>query len=101
MVAPALQIVARDLHAPGNAEAQLVLSAFVLAYAFAPMFLGPLSEIYGRIRVLQAANVWFLLWTIVCGFVKTEQEMIVARLFSGIGGSAIFAVSGAVEHIRY
>lgn len=28
--------------------------------AFGPLFLGPLSEIYGRSRVLQLANLWYL-----------------------------------------
>jgi len=34
-------------------DTQLVLSAFVHAYAFTPMFFGPLSEILGMMRVLQ------------------------------------------------
>lgn len=28
--------------------------------AFGPLVLGPLSEIYGRIRVLQSANLFYL-----------------------------------------
>lgn len=57
------------------------------------MFIGPLSEIFGRIRVLQASNAWFLIWTIICGFANSEALMVVARLLAGIGGGAIFAVS--------
>ncbi|KAL1311893.1 hypothetical protein AAFC00_001965 [Neodothiora populina] len=92
MIAPALDDIARDLSVSSSTEAQLALSAFVLAYAFAPMFIGPLSEIFGRIRVLQTCNAWFLIWTIICGFAHAEALMVVARLLSGIGGGAIFAI---------
>lgn len=30
------------------------------AIAFGPLFLGPLSEIYGRSHVLQTSNLWYL-----------------------------------------
>ena len=32
----------------------------VVFIAFGPLFLGPLSEMYGRSRVLQIANLWYL-----------------------------------------
>lgn len=31
-----------------------------IATALGPLFLGPLSELYGRSRVLQLANLWYL-----------------------------------------
>lgn len=33
---------------------------YAIPVAFGPLFLGPLSEIYGRSLVLQAANMWYL-----------------------------------------
>ncbi|KAJ5255819.1 hypothetical protein N7505_010970 [Penicillium chrysogenum] len=48
MVAPALPSLAADLKVTDEVVSQLMLSIFVLAYAVGPLFLGPLSEIYGR-----------------------------------------------------
>ena len=68
MIAPALAVIAHDLHIQSQSVVQLALSSFVLSYAFAPIFIAPLSEIFGRMQVLQIANFWFLIWTVVSGF---------------------------------
>ena len=36
------------------------LHAFALIIAVGPLFLAPLSEIYGRSHVLQVSNLWYL-----------------------------------------
>ncbi|KAL6239490.1 hypothetical protein BDW75DRAFT_119827 [Aspergillus navahoensis] len=96
MVAPALTTMAQDLGITDAIESQLTLSIFVLAYAFGPLFLGPLSEIYGRVIVLQLANLFYLVFNIACGVAKTKAQMIVFRFFAGLGGSAPLAVGGGV-----
>ncbi|KAL4817763.1 major facilitator superfamily domain-containing protein [Aspergillus spinulosporus] len=96
MVAPALTNLARDLGITDAIESQLTLSIFVLAYAFGPLFLGPLSEIYGRVIVLQLANLFYLVFNIACGVAKTKAQMIVFRFFAGLGGSAPLAIGGGV-----
>ena len=78
-------------------------------------FLGPLSEIYGRSRVLQLSNlfylgIWFTFlftttvlftvlnfssipaWNLGCGFAQNANQLIAFRFLSGIGGSAPLAV---------
>ena len=39
---------------------------FVLIVAFGPLFLSPLSEVYGRAPVIQIANLWYLGIRFVC-----------------------------------
>ncbi|KAI9666512.1 MAG: hypothetical protein M1821_004448 [Bathelium mastoideum] len=92
MLAPALGAIGRDLHI-GDAEAQLALSIFVLAFAFAPLLLAPCSEVFGRRWVWIIAGLWYILWNTVCGFVQTLALLIVGRFFAGVGGSATFAMS--------
>ena len=93
MVAPSLQVISRDFHITNQVEAQMILSIFVLAYAIGPLFLGPLSEIYGRVPVLQLANLFFLIFNFACGFAKNKVQMIVFRFLAGLGGSAPQSVS--------
>lgn len=64
--------------------------------AIGPLFLGPLSEVYGRVIVLQLANLFFLVFNLVCGFAQTTTQLIVFRLLAGLGGSAPMAVGGGV-----
>ena len=74
----------------------MTLSIFVLAYAIGPLFLGPLSELYGRVYILQLANLFYLAFNLGCGFAQTEGQMIAFRFLSGLGGSAPLAIGGGV-----
>jgi MFS family permease len=96
MVAPALEQISSSLHTRSEIESQFFLSIFLLAYAVGPSILGPLSETYGRVRVLQIANLLYLVFNLACGFSKTTAQMLVFRFFSGIGGSAPLAIGGGV-----
>ncbi|KAL1301458.1 hypothetical protein AAFC00_005708 [Neodothiora populina] len=96
MVAPAIGAISKDFNITGSAEQELVLSIFVLAYAIGPLFLGPLSELYGRVRVLQLANLFYLIWNLVCGFSQNTGELMAFRFLSGIGGSAPLAIGGGL-----
>ncbi|GLI74821.1 hypothetical protein PoHVEF18_003069 [Penicillium ochrochloron] len=96
MVAPALTTIAAQFNVTDQIISQLMLSIFVLAYAVGPLFLGPLSEIYGRTIVLQLANLFFLIFNIGCGVAQTKTQLIICRFFAGLGGSAPLAVGGGV-----
>jgi hypothetical protein len=95
IMAPALSTIAHELHM-SSTESVMALSIYLLATAFGPLVIGPLSEVYGRSKVLHASNVWFLVWNIVCGFAKTKETLIAARFLAGFGASSIYALAGAV-----
>jgi MFS family permease len=58
--------------------------------------LGPLSETYGRVLVLQSSNVLYLLCNLGCGLARTESQIITFRFLAGLGGSAPLAIGGGV-----
>ena len=82
MIAPAMSNIAAEFHIRSSVEVVLTVSIFVLAYgtskssstslhdtlvtdalrypAFGPLLFAPLSEIYGRVRLLQSTNVLYL-----------------------------------------
>ncbi len=96
MVAPALPALKQDLNVSGDVVVQMMLSIFILAYAVGPLFLGPLSEMYGRIPVLQLASLFFLVFNTVCGFAQNSKQMLAFRFLAGIGGSAPLAIGGGI-----
>ena len=55
-----------------------------------------MSEVFGRVRVLQLSNLFYLVWMLGCEFARNKEEVIVSRLLAGIGGSAPMAVGGGV-----
>lgn len=92
MLAPALPALQADFHIASDFDAYLIMSIFLLAYAVGPFLLAPLSEMYGRVVVLQLANMVYLVFNTVCGFARTREQMLVFRFLSGLGGSAPQAV---------
>lgn len=78
MVAPGYNNLSKDLGITNSVESSLTLSMFVLAYAVGPIFLGPMSEIYGRVPVLQIANLFYLVFSIGCGVSQTKTQMYIS-----------------------
>ncbi|KAI1772226.1 major facilitator superfamily domain-containing protein [Hypoxylon cercidicola] len=95
IMAPALSTIASELNINATKSA-MSLSIYLPATAFGPLFIGPLSGIYGRQVVLHGSNVWFLIWNVVCGFATTKGTLIASRFFAGFGASAIYALDGGV-----
>lgn len=96
MIAPALKSISEEFGIKKEVEAQLTLSIFVLAYAIGPLFISPLSEIYGRVLILQLSNLFYLAWNLGCGFARTEAQLMAFRFLSGLGGSAPMAIGGGL-----
>lgn len=96
MVAPDLEAIGHDLNITNSAEKALALSIFVGAYALGPLMWAPLSELYGRIIILQLSNLFFCIFNLGCGVAQTKSEMIAFRFLSGIGGSGPLSVAGGL-----
>ncbi|KAI0775003.1 MFS polyamine transporter [Trametes elegans] len=96
MMAPASEQIAQQFGITNSTVIALLTSVFVAAYAFGPLLLGPLSELFGRSRVLQIANLWYLAWNLGCGFAQNEGQLIAFRFLAGLGGSAPLSIGGGV-----
>ncbi|KAJ6079609.1 major facilitator superfamily domain-containing protein [Penicillium canescens] len=95
IMAPALSTIAKEFDMT-SAESAMALSIYLLATAFGPLFIGPLSEVYGRKPILHASNIWFLVWNIACGFSNSKEMLIASRFLAGFGASAIYALANGV-----
>ena len=96
MIAPALDKLGKDFGVKPGIELQLALSSFLLAFAVGPLFLGPLSEIFGRRIVLQLSNLFYFVFNLACGFSNNIPEIVAFRFLSGLGGSAPLGIGGGV-----
>lgn len=100
MLAPALPTLAEEFKITSSVVTYLLMSIFLLAYAAGPFILGPLSEIYGRVVVLQSANLVFLVFNTACGFANSTEQMLALRFLSGLGGSAPQAVCLSPNYVK-
>lgn len=95
MLAPALENIAHDLDV-SQSKANMTLSIFVLAFAFGPVVLAPLAEVFGRRNVWLLTSTWYAVWNMVCGFAHSNGLLLAARLLAGLGSSAEFAIGQPV-----
>ena len=96
MVAPALKDIAAEFDITSAVVENLLLSVFVLGYAFGPLLFGPLSEIYGRVHILQLANLMYLVFNLAAGASRNTGEMVAFRFLAGFGGAAPLALGNGV-----
>lgn len=96
MIAPALNVLQKEFNINNEIELSLTFSIFILAFAVGPLFIGPLSEMFGRVIVLQLSNLVYLVFNLGCGLAQTKEQMLVFRFLSGLGGSAPLAIGGGV-----
>lgn len=94
MIAPALPTISNEFHITSSVEESLMLSVFVLAYAIGPLFLAPLSEMFGRKIILQTANIFFIIFTVACAVAQNRIQLSIFRFFAGLGGSAPLTIGG-------
>ncbi|KAI0758291.1 major facilitator superfamily domain-containing protein [Irpex lacteus] len=66
----------------------------LLTFAFGPLFLAPLSEIYGRTWILHIGNLLFLVFNLVCAYAPNTGVLLGMRLICGFVGSAPIACGG-------
>ncbi|KAI8947767.1 major facilitator superfamily domain-containing protein [Xylaria longipes] len=96
ILAPAINAVSADFHTTDTTKASLPVSIFLLGYAVGPLFLSPLSEIYGRATVLSSANAFFCVWHIGCALAPSLNALIVFRFLCGVGGAGCMTLGGAI-----
>lgn len=63
-----------------------MVSVYVLGFAFGPLIVAPLSEMYGRLRLYLACNILFVVSTVACA-VSTNLNMLIGFRFI-VGGAA-------------
>ncbi|KAF2193839.1 MFS general substrate transporter [Zopfia rhizophila CBS 207.26] len=94
--APSVSLVMDELDIRDSTLGALQVSIFLFAYAIGPLFLAPLSEMYGRTIILHTGNFVLVAFSIGGGFAQTPAQLSVCRFCAGLGGSSGLAVVGGV-----
>jgi len=64
-------------------EYMLTRYSYLLGFAFGPILIAPLSELYGRLYIYHACNLGYLVFTIACALATNMEMLIVFRFFAG------------------
>ena len=94
MTLPALPDIARTLQVSPT-EAQLTISAFLIAYAGAQLVYGPLSDRFGRRPVLVSSLAIFVAASALCAAADSIDMLLLGRFCQGVGAAASMAIGRA------
>lgn len=76
-------------------EAGLLGTVTLLVSALGGWVAGTLSDRYGRVFILQITVLWYALFTFLCGFAQSFEQLFVLRALQGVGFGAEWSL-GAV-----
>ncbi|KAI7220293.1 MFS general substrate transporter [Hortaea werneckii] len=88
MFAPGVPEVMRTFHSDNENIATFVVSVYLLGFAFGPLVVAPLSELYGRAVVYHVCNLGFILFTVACALSTSMDMLIGFRFLAGVWGIA-------------
>lgn len=92
---PSLAAIGADLQAPSGSVQQTV-TVFLAGFALGMLFYGPLSDRFGRRRMIFAGTSVFVLASVACMFAQTIEQLLLFRLIQAFGGGAAAVISRAV-----
>ncbi|USW56150.1 Putative major facilitator superfamily, MFS transporter superfamily [Septoria linicola] len=77
--------VVQDLDGrPNKSASVLLVTIWELGEAAGPMFVAPLSELFGRYPVMNAANILFIAATVLAALSPSAHVLIAARFLTGL-----------------
>lgn len=94
IVATALPTVVADLGGAGHQS--WVVTSYLLASTIVTAVVGKLGDTFGRKTVFQAAILFFLAGSVLCGLAGSMSMLVASRALQGIGGGAITVTAVAV-----
>lgn len=87
LLVPVLPLLAASLHS-NAADAQLVISAYLIALGAGQLVAGPLADRWGRKPVLLAGLAVYCFGSIMAAFAPSLAVLLAARVVQALGGAA-------------
>ncbi|KXJ87970.1 major facilitator superfamily domain-containing protein [Microdochium bolleyi] len=84
--APGVPQVMHEFGSSSLTLASFVVSVYLLGFAFGPLLIAPLSEIYGRVVVYHVCHAIFTVFCVACALAPSLDALIVFRFFCGAFG---------------
>ncbi|KAL2036831.1 hypothetical protein N7G274_010374 [Stereocaulon virgatum] len=83
MCAPATPSILLEFHSQSHLSSTILLSIWEAGETIGPLLVGPLSEIYGRLPIYNAANIAFILFSAIAAKSQAMPMLITMRFFLG------------------
>lgn len=92
----AITYIAAYFHVNNQQQFVLPISMYLVGYIFGPLLFGPLSETYGRKKIMTATFFLFTIFTLACAVAPNWPSLLVFRLLAGVNAACPVSVVGGL-----
>lgn len=97
MFAPGIPRILDEFNERSSTTATFILSVYILGFAFGPLIVAPMSEIYGRSLLYNLGNVFFTIFSVGTALSNSIGMMMAFRFLMGLAGSVPITIgSGSI-----
>ena len=89
MCAPANDLILSSFRSTNSLYATLIVSIWELGEAFGPLLIAPLSEMFGRVYVYNAANILFIICSVIAALSVNLDMLVAFRFFNGVAVASV------------
>ena len=100
-ILPALPEISAVMSPTSPNKTQLVISSFVIGMGIATLFTGPLSDSFGRKKIIFFGGVIYITGAVIASYSKTLEIMLLGRFIQGIGVAGPRIVALAIVRDLY
>ncbi|MFC0180041.1 multidrug effflux MFS transporter [Thorsellia kenyensis] len=100
MYLSALPSIASDLNV-GASQVKQTVTIFLVGFSFGMLVYGPLSDRYGRKKLLIIGILFYLMATIGILFIKSIEALLAFRLLQALGGASASVLARAIVRDLY
>ncbi|WPY00971.1 MFS transporter [Candidatus Trichorickettsia mobilis] len=93
--APSFLDIAKQLQVP-DSMVGLTITYNLFGFCLAALIYGPLSESYGRRKIMLIGNLILVIGAIGCVFASSIEELLIARFIQGVGAATSAVVVSAI-----
>ncbi|WP_208435717.1 multidrug effflux MFS transporter [Bartonella phoceensis] len=86
---PAMPDILNSLHVINENDQHYIISGYLISYGITQIFFGPISDRYGRRKIVLIGLAFYSLTAIGCAFVSNFSLLLILRILQGIGGAAM------------
>ncbi len=98
---PALPAIGHSLKVANQNRWSLIVTAFTVGFGIAQLFIGTISDRYGRRKLLLISIVIYVVCSVAAAAASTFELLLIARAAQGIGGAGARVLAVSIVRDRF
>ncbi|UTO29029.1 multidrug effflux MFS transporter [Bartonella harrusi] len=98
---PAMPDILNSLNVINENDQHYIISGYLISYGISQIFFGPISDRYGRRKLILIGLAFYSFTAIGCAFVSHFSLLLILRILQGIGGAAMRVLTVSVVRDLY